>query len=804
MRFYQPEVIEPKWQAVWEKDNRYAAIGEKSGKKKSYLLIEFPYPSGKGLHVGHTRPYTALDVIARKQRLEGLDVLFPIGWDAFGLPTENFAVQNKIHPRQATDENINTFKKQTKALGFSFDWDREIDTTDPNYYKWSQYLFLKFFEKGLAYKATLPINWCSKCKIGLANEELVNGCCERCDTEVVKKDKLQWMLKITEYADKLIQGLDEVDYITRAKVQQINWIGRSEGAEIDFKVAGTEDVLRVYTTRADTIYGASYMVIAPEHPLIQKYADRIENMEELQAYQNEAKKKSDFERTEMVKEKTGVQVKGLMAINPITNKEIPIWSSDYVMMGYGTGAIMAVPAHDSRDYDFAKKFSLPIIQVIEGGDISSEAYEGDGLHINSPMIDGLDKQSGIDKMIEFIEQNHLGQRKVNYKLRDWVFSRQRYWGEPIPIIYCDKCGMLPLPYEQLPLTLPDVESYEPTDNGESPLAKITDWVNTTCHVCGCHAVRETDTMLQWAGSSWYFLRYTDPHNNEEFASKEALKYWMNVDWYNGGMEHTTLHLLYSRFWHKFLYDIGLVPTSEPYKKRTSHGMILGENGEKMSKSRGNVINPDDVIEEYGADTLRTYIMFIGDFEHTARWSNEGVRGCRRFLDRVWNLQDICVEDMEYSNELKIKMNQAIKKVGEDYDRMKFNTAIATLMSLVNDFVGLKRITRAEFKTFLQLLNPVAPHITEELWENLGFDKEARICDVSWPCYDEKFLLDDDVEIAVQVNGKLKTTVKVPRDIDNAELEKIVLENARIVESIAGKNIIKKIIVPNKIVNIVVK
>ncbi len=799
---YDHKAIEKKWQDYWYNNDIFKAEGHESEKDKLFLLVEFPYPSGKGLHVGHPRPYTALDIVARKRRFENFNVLFPMGWDAFGLPTENYAIKNKIHPRLATDENIANFKKQLKSIGFSFDWSREVDTTDPNYYKWTQYIFLKLLEHGFAYKDKLAINWCPSCKIGLANEEVVQGCCDRCGGEVIKRDKEQWMLKITAYAEKLIKDLDLVDYIARAKIQQRNWIGKSEGAEIDFAVTDTAEVLTVYTTRPDTIYGATYMVIAPEHPLVEKYADRIANIDEVRDYQLQAKKKSDFERTELVKEKTGVELKGITAFNPISEQQIPIWISDYVMMGYGTGAIMAVPAHDQRDYEFAVKFELPIIEVISGGDISKEAYSGDGKLINSPLIDGLDVKTAKAKMIDIVAERKIGTPKVNYKLRDWVFSRQRYWGEPIPVVHCADCGMVPLPYDQLPLTLPDVASYEPTDTGESPLAAIEDWVNTTCPTCGKAAKRETDTMPQWAGSSWYFLRYTDPHNSEAFASKAALDYWLPVDWYNGGMEHTTLHLLYSRFWHKFLYDIGAVPTVEPYIKRTSHGMIMGENNEKMSKSRGNVVNPDDIVEQFGADTLRTYEMFIGDFEKSVAWSMNGVKGCRRFLDRIWNLQEILVDGDSYSSDLNSSVHKMIKKVSEDYERMKYNTAIATMMAFLNEVSKKGAINRAEYKTLLHLLNPVAPHITEEIWQNIGFAKTMH--ETAWPTYDEAALQEDVVEMPVQVNGKVKTVIAVPKGSDNAAVEALAMADEKLQRALDGLTVVKFIVVPDKIVNIVVK
>jgi leucyl-tRNA synthetase len=746
MREYRPNEIEKKWQKIWESKKIYRAEIDKS-KPKFYALVEFPYPSANGLHVGHPRPYTAMDIVARKKRYEGYNVLFPMGWDAFGLPTENFAIKNKIHPAKVTEQNIKRFKSQLKSIGFSFDWSREIATTDPKYMKWTQWIFLKFFEKGLAYKHEMPINWCTSCKIGLANEEVVNGVCERCGGEVVQKVKNQWMLKITEYADRLIDDLDKVDFIERVNIQQKNWIGRSHGMEIDFQVAGKDDKLRVFTTRPDTIFGSTYMVIAAEHPLIDKYKDDIENYHELMIYRETVGKKSDFERTELSKEKTGVEIKGLRAINPATDKEIPIWISDYVLMSYGTGAIMAVPGHDERDWEFAKKFGLPIIEVIKGGDIESEPYTDtdEGILVNSEFLNGLEVKEAQEKICNWLEERKLGERKVNFKLRDWVFSRQRYWGEPIPLIYCDDCGWVPVPESDLPVLLPDVENYEPTETGESPLANIEEWVNTNCPTCGKPARRETDTMPNWAGSSWYFLRYLDPDNDEEFASKEAIEYWMNVDWYNGGMEHTTLHLLYSRFWHKFLYDLGLVSTLEPYQKRTSHGMILGDNNEKMSKSRGNVVNPDDIVRDFGADTLRTYEMFIGDFEKSAPWSENGVKGCRRFLERVWRLQEILVEGSNYTKELESSIHKTIKKVTEDFDTLKFNTGIAALMSLSNEFNNNGSITKKDLETFLILLNPVAPHITEEIWQEVGLD--GYLHEATWPKYDESKTKDKVVQIS---------------------------------------------------------
>ena len=801
---YNHKVVEKKWQKVWDDNKAFAATDDYS-KPKYYALVEFPYPSGQGLHVGHPRPYTALDIVARKRRMQGYNVLYPMGWDAFGLPTENYAIKNKIHPKEVTKNNVARFKAQLHSLGYSFDWDREINTTDPEYYKWTQWIFLKLFKAGLAYKKEMPINWCTSCKVGLANEEVVNGVCERCGAPVVRKVKSEWMLKITEYADKLIEGLDTVDYIERVKVSQKNWIGRSTGAEVDFQIKGKEDKLRIYTTRCDTLFGATYMVVSPEHPLLDKYKDEIKNWSEIDSYREQAARKSDFERSELAKDKTGVAIDGLVAINPVNEKEIPIWVSDYVLMSYGTGAIMAVPAHDERDWEFAKKFNLPLIQVVakdgEEVDINEAAFTdvATGVLINSGFLNGLQVKDAKEKMIEFLEEKKIGKAKVNYKLRDWVFSRQRYWGEPIPIIHCDKCGYVPLDESELPLMLPEVESYMPTDNGESPLAAMTDWVNVKCPCCGGPAKRETDTMPQWAGSSWYFLRYTDPKNTEALASKEALKYWLPVDWYNGGMEHTTLHLLYSRFWHKFLYDQGVVPTPEPYQKRTSHGMILGENGEKMSKSRGNVVNPDDIVNAYGADTLRTYEMFIGAFDLAASWSDDGVKGCRRFLERVWKLQDIVVDGDAYSKDMETKMHQTIKKVSTDFENLKYNTAIAAMMALVNDFYKKNAVTKGEMKTLLTLLNPVAPHITEEMWSILGYD--GYLYQASWPTFDEAKTVESTVEIAVQINGKMKATLS----INKADPKDDVIAKAK--EAIADKltgNIVKEIYVPGRIVNIVMK
>ncbi len=799
---YSPKKIEKKWQEIWKEESAFRTGIDKS-KPKFYALVEFPYPSGQGLHVGHPRPYTALDIIARKRRLEGYNVLYPMGWDAFGLPTENYAIKNKIHPRVVTENNIKHFKEQLKSLGYSFDWDREINTTDTGYYKWTQWIFLKLFEKGLAYKAEMPINWCTSCQVGLANEEVVNGVCERCGSEVVHKVKSQWMLKITAYADRLIDDLDLVDYADRIKNQQKNWIGRSEGAEIDFKLKGKEETLKIFTTRPDTLFGATYMVISPEHGLLDKYKSDITNWDEITAYREAAAKKSDFERAELAKDKTGVEIQGVTAVNPVTGKDIPIWISDYVLMTYGTGAIMAVPAHDTRDWEFAKKFGLPIIPVIEGGNVEEEAFtDYSGKLINSEFLNGLYVTEAKKRMTEWVEEKGIGKKTVNFKLRDWVFSRQRYWGEPIPLVHCEKCGYVPVPESELPLLLPETESYEPGENGESPIARMTDWVETTCPHCGGPAHRETDTMPQWAGSSWYFLRYIDPHNTEAFASKEALDYWLPVDWYNGGMEHTTLHLLYSRFWHKVLYDLGYVSEPEPYRKRTSHGMILGENGEKMSKSRGNVINPDDIVNEFGADTLRTYEMFIGAFELSAAWSNDGVKGCRRFLDRVWKLQDILTEESGYSRELEVKMHQTIKKVSLDFEGLKFNTAIAALMSLINDFNKQGKVTRDEYRTFLILLNPVAPHMTEELWSNAGF--KGRLYEVSWPVWEEEKTTSNEVEIAVQVNGKLKATILIGRGEEQDSVKDKVMNSDAVKQFLEGKTIVKEIYVKDKIYNIVVR
>lgn len=803
MESYNFKAIEKKWQDKWEETGAFHAETN-SKKPKYYTMIEFPYPSGAGLHVGHPRSYTALDIIARKRRMEGYNVLYPIGWDAFGLPTENFAIKNKVHPKIVTAKNIANFTRQLKMLGFSFDWSREINTTDPSYYKWTQWIFLQLFKHGLAYKQEMPINWCTGCKVGLSNEEVVNGVCERCGSEVVQKRKSQWMLKITEYAQRLIDDLDDVNYLEKIKTQQKNWIGRSEGAEVKFKLS-TGDEMIVYTTRADTLFGATYTVMSPEHPLIEKMKDSITNYDEVLAYKTEAAKKSEFERTELAKEKTGVKLEGIYAVNPANGAKLPVFISDYVLVTYGTGAIMAVPAHDSRDWDFAKKFNLPIIEVVSGGkNVQEEAYTDvyKGNMVNSEFLNGLPVKEAIPTMIEWLEKQGLGKRKVNFKLRDWVFSRQRYWGEPIPLVHCDKCGWVPIPESELPLELPEIETFEPGENGESPLAKAYDWIETTCPCCGGKAQRETDTMPQWAGSSWYFLRYMDPHNDEALASKEALEYWSPVDWYNGGMEHTTLHLLYSRFWHKFLYDIGVVPTKEPYMKRTSHGMILGENNEKMSKSRGNVVNPDEVVEEFGADAFRTYEMFIGAFDQSTPWSQQGLKGCYKFLERVWNLQSIVNDEEGYSADLEKNINKAIKKVGEDFERMKFNTAIATMMSLVNDFSKKGSVTKGEYKTLITLLNPVAPHMTEELWLTYGNGELLSL--QPWPKYDEGKTVDDEIEIVVQINGKIKDKLMIPAGLDKDGTQEAAMNTEKIKGIIEGKNVVKVIAVPGKLVNIVVK
>ena len=801
---YDHKQVEKKWQDIWDEKQCFHAEND-SDKEKFYALVEFPYPSGQGLHVGHPRSYTALDIVARKKRMQGYNVLYPMGWDAFGLPTENFAIKNHVHPAEVTKKKIARFKSQLKSLGLSFDWSREINTTDPSYYKWTQWIFLQLFKKGLAYKKEMSVNWCTSCKCVLANEEVVNGVCERCGSEVVHKTKSQWMLAITKYAQRLIDDLDDVDYIERVKIQQRNWIGRSTGAEVDFKT--TEgDTLTVYTTRPDTLFGATYMVISPEHPMIEQWADKLNNIEDVRAYREEAARKSDFERTELNKDKTGVKLDGVAAINPVNGKQIPIFVSDYVLMGYGTGAIMAVPAHDDRDWEFAKKFGCEIIEVVSGGeDVQKAAFtakDETGILVNSDFLNGKTVKDAIPAMIEWLGEKGIGHAKVQYKLRDWVFSRQRYWGEPIPIVKCDKCGYVALPEDQLPLELPNVTSYEPTDNGESPLAHMTDWVNTTCPCCGGPAKRETDTMPQWAGSSWYFLRYMDPHNDKAIASPEALKYWSPVDWYNGGMEHTTLHLLYSRFWHKFLYDIGVVPTREPYQKRTSHGMILGENGEKMSKSRGNVVNPDDIVRDYGADTMRLYEMFIGDFEKSAPWNTASIKGCRRFLERVWSLADILVDGDGYSAELEGAMHRTIKKVTEDIEVLKMNTAIAAMMSLLNEIYDKKSITRGEFKTLLTLLNPFAPHITEELWQQCGY--EGQLAHAKWPEFDEAKCVEDTVEIAVQVNGKLRAKLTVATGAAKEDAIAAAKAEPNVAKALEGKTICKEIYVPGKLVNIAVR
>ncbi|MBQ8782506.1 MAG: leucine--tRNA ligase [Clostridia bacterium] len=799
---YDFKTVEKKWQKQWEETGVFHAKQDFT-LPKFYCLVEFPYPSGQGLHVGHPRSYTALDVVARKKRLEGYNVLYPMGWDAFGLPTENFAIKNHIHPAEVTKQNVAHFKEQLQSLGFSFDWSREINTTDPKYYKWTQWIFLQLFKKGLAYKKEMAVNWCTSCKCVLANEEVVNGVCERCGSEVVRKVKSQWMLKITEYAQRLIDDLDDLEFIDRVKTQQRNWIGRSTGAEVDF-VATTGDVLTVYTTRPDTLFGATYMVVSPEHPYLEKWADKLENMDEIRAYQEEAMRKSDFERTEVNKDKTGVLLKGVKAINPVNGNEIPIFISDYVLVSYGTGAIMAVPAHDTRDWEFAKKFGIPMVEVVKGGNIEEEAFTdcATGVMVNSGFLTGMSVEEAKEAIKKWLEENNKGKTKVNFKLRDWVFSRQRYWGEPIPLVNCEKCGWVAIPESELPLELPDVDSYEPTENGESPLAPMTDWVNTTCPCCGGPAKRETDTMPQWAGSSWYFLRYCDPHNDEALASKEALEYWAPVDWYNGGMEHTTLHLLYSRFWHKFLYDIGVVPSKEPYAKRTSHGMILGENGEKMSKSRGNVVNPDDIVNEYGADTMRLYEMFIGDFEKAAPWNSASIKGCRRFVERFWNLQDIVVDGDNYREGLEASFHKTIKKVTEDVDNLKANTAIAAMMALLNEIADTGSITREEYKTFTLLLNPFAPHVTEEVWSVMGFG--GVVTDQKWPAYDEEKCKENSIEIVAQINGKVRAKLVIPADIEADEAIAMAKKDEKIAEAISGKTIVKELYVKGRLVNIVVR
>lgn len=803
MKNYDPKKIEKKWQDLW--DEKKAFKCEIDDRKKFYALIEFPYPSGQGLHVGHPRPYTAMDIVSRKRRLQGENVLFTMGWDAFGLPTENYAMKNKIHPEEVTKINIKNFKKQLKSIGFSFDWDREINTTDPDYYKWTQWIFMKMFEKGLAYKMEMPINFCTSCKVGLSNEEVVGGRCERCGSEVIHKVKNQWMLKITAYADRLIDDLKEVNYTDRIKTQQINWIGRSYGMEIKFKLKDIDDNILVYTTRADTIFGATYMVISPEHPLIKKYYSKIKNIKEVENYILEVQKKSEFERTEINKEKTGVKIEGLSAINPCSKKEIPIFISDYVLMTYGSGAIMAVPAHDSRDFDFAKKFGLEIIEVVSGGEnVNEKAYTNtnDGIMVNSDFLNGLSVKEAKESIFEYLSKLGIGNKKTNFKLRDWVFSRQRYWGEPIPLVHCDDCGWVSIGEKELPLKLPELKSFEPTETGESPLSKIDSFVNCKCPKCGKDAKRETDTMPQWAGSSWYYLRYMDPHNKEQIASQKALDYFGQVDWYNGGMEHTTLHLLYSRFWHKFLYDLGVVKTKEPYLKRTSHGMILGENGEKMSKSRGNVINPDEMVDKYGADALRCYEMFLGDFERSASWSDGGINGCRKFLERVWKLQQITDSSNEFTKSLEKSINKTIKKVSEDFENLKFNTAIAQMMTLLNEFYAHGKITRKDLEVFLILLNPVCPHITEEMWQEMNF--KGYIFNQSWPQYDEEKIIDTQIEMPIQINGKVRATINIAKNAKFDEIKEDIYENENIKKFISGKNIVKEIFIPGKICNIVVK
>ena len=802
---YEFTNIEKKWQKKWLEEKTYAASNH-SDKPKFYALVEFPYPSGQGLHVGHARPYTAMDVVARKKRMDGYNVLFPIGYDAFGLPTENYAIKNHIHPAKVTHDNIENFSKQLHMLGYSFDWDRVVNTTDPGYYKWTQWIFLQLYKHGLAYKATMPVNWCTSCKCVLANEEVVEGVCERCGSPVIRKEKSQWMLRITKYADRLIDDLDDLDFINRVKIQQRNWIGRSEGTEVDF-TATNGDKLTVYTTRCDTLFGVTYMVMSPEHEYLKAWKDQIENWDEVEAYQAEAARKSDFERSELSKDKTGVRLKGIEAVHPVTGAHIPLFISDYVLMGYGTGIVMGVPGHDQRDWEFATKFGLPIVEVVQGGDVMKEAFvlkDDTGIMVNSDFLNGMTVKEAIPAMKKWVTEQGIGHPKTNFKLRDWVFSRQRYWGEPIPMIWCDKCGWQCVPEDQLPLVLPDVESYEPTDDGESPLSKMTDWVNTTCPCCGGKARRETDTMPQWAGSSWYFLRYMDPHNDQALASKEALQYWSPVDWYNGGMEHTTLHLLYSRFWHKFLYDLGVVPTKEPYHKRTSHGMILGEGGEKMSKSRGNVVNPNDVVAQYGADTMRMYIMFIGDFEKAAAWSDNAVKGCKRFLDRVWNLHEGDVAEGEtYSAKNESAIHKAIKKVSDDIEAMKFNTAIAALMALVNDFYA-NGVNKADLKALLLMLSPFAPQIVEEMWENLGFANAGMACAQSWPAYDESKTMDAEVTIAVQVCGKMKGTIQVPMDSEEETVAVAAQADAKVARAIEGKNLVKVIYVKNRLINLIAK
>ena len=803
MKSYNPQAIEKKWQDIWEKNETFKAK-DNTDQKKFYGLVEFPYPSGVGLHVGHIRAYTSLEVISRKRRLEGYNVLFPIGWDAFGLPTENYAMQTGKHPRKVTDDNIKVFTSQLKAAGYSFDWSRTVDTTDPDYYKWTQWIFLQLFKHGLAFKDKTYVNFCNSCRVVLANEDSQNGTCDRCGSQVVQMEKDVWFLKIREYADKLLEGLNEVDYLPRIRLEQENWIGRSYGAEVDFKLSDTEDNIRVFTTRPDTLYGVTFMVMAPEHPYLEKYRNKINNFHEIVNYQEESRKKTEFERVQLAKDKTGVEIKGLTAINPVNGKKVQIWVADYVMMGYGTGAVMGVPGHDQRDWEFATKFNIPIIEVISGGNIEESAFTDveDGILINSGMIDGLRVKDAIEKITDYLENNKLGERKTNYKMKDWAFNRQRYWGEPIPIIHCPNCGMVPVPEEELPLLLPDVEHYQPTDTGESPLANITEWVNVKCPVCGENAKRETDTMPQWAGSSWYFLRYIDPRNKEEIASKEKFEYWGPIDWYNGGMEHVTRHLIYSRFWHKFLYDIGVVPFAEPYAKRTAQGLILGGDGEKMSKSRGNVVNPNDIIDEFGADTLRTYIMFIGDYEKYAIWNDSSVKGCKRFLDRVWKLQEMITDENGYSQKHLTLMHKTIKKVSEDYEAMKYNTAIAAMMSFVNEIFNDESITKDEFKSFITLLNPVAPHITEEVWVEQGF--EGMLNEAEWPSWDEEKTIDDVIELPVQISGKVRGKIVMPKDADVETARGLAMADENISKYIEGKTIVKEIYVPGKIYNIVVK
>ena len=804
---YDFTAIEKKWQEKWLEEKPFTAVTGDKTREKFYGLIEFPYPSGQGLHVGHARPFTAMDIICRKKRMQGYNVLFPIGFDAFGLPTENYAIKNHIHPAVVTKQNIANFTKQLHMLGYSFDWDRVVDTTDPSYYKWTQWIFLQLFKKGLAYKASMPVNWCTSCKCVLANEEVVEGVCERCGSEVIRKEKSQWMLAITKYADRLIDDLDDVDYIERVKIQQRNWIGRSEGTEVDFN-ATNGDKLTVYTTRCDTLFGVTYMVISPEHPYLAQWKDQLTNWDAVEAYRQEAARKSDFERGELNKEKTGVRLEGIEAVHPVTGKHIPIFVSDYVLMGYGTGIVMGVPGHDQRDWDFATTFGLPIVEVVKGGDVTKCAFalkDDTGIMVNSDFLNGLTVKEAIPTMKKWVTEHGIGHPKTNFKLRDWVFSRQRYWGEPIPLVKCEKCGWVPVPEEQLPLLLPEVKSYELTDDGESPLSKMTDWVNTTCPKCGGPAQRETDTMPQWAGSCWYFLRYMDPHNDKALASKEALEYWSPVDWYNGGMEHTTLHLLYSRFWHKFLYDIGAVPTKEPYAKRTSHGMILGEGGEKMSKSRGNVVNPNDIVAQYGADTMRLYIMFVGDFEQAATWSTDAVKGSKRFLDKVWNLAETASDSMELTPENEAVLHKTIKKVTDDIDTLKMNTAIAAMMTAVNEMTA-NGVTRGDMGIFLRLLNPFAPHITEELWEKLGFAAQTgkMCCQAEWPVYDESKTIASTVEMAIQVNGKMKGTVQMPVDSDEETVKAAALAVDKVQKATSGMQIVKTILVKNRLINLIVK